>query len=246
MLKLEKVSKSMEISISLRDEERFFNRPFLKALALALLIHLAAAMLFQIRPFTILGSQMLFPPAQVDTDISYTSDGGVFANLDHEEVVSFPIGEPKETFPKFPPVPDDMEWMLSSLSLFPIASTQNPFKFLESRWLEPDVISWAKQKIGGNPIQVFPSKQLAERMVINEGIEPFDPRQTYSILFDVQVDDRTGTVCWYEIKKIEGSIDRELNLEAENILRRMRFNSLEHSFITSGEIEIRFIEESVG
>ena len=68
MLKLEKSSNSDSITIRIREKEHFFNSLFLKALAIALLFHFSALILFQVTPFS-LTSTFVFPPVQVQSHL---------------------------------------------------------------------------------------------------------------------------------------------------------------------------------
>src|SRR3984885_13435148 len=105
MLKLEKIAKTMEISITLRHRDSFFSPALMTAFAIAIALHLVAGILFEVRPFKIKGSQIVFPPALVDVDISLSPENSVVALVVDEDIIPRSIKEPKGANLTLPSMP---------------------------------------------------------------------------------------------------------------------------------------------
>jgi hypothetical protein len=96
------------------------------------------------------------------------------------------------------------------------------------------------------PISIKISGPLAEKEVLNEGRNDIEiPLLSTDcrIIYTVQIDDKSGSIFWYEIKEMEGNMDIEA--VAQKILKTIRFRVNEDSFVTTGEVEIYF-NEGVG
>src|ERR1700728_1492531 len=104
MLKLEKIAKTLEISITLRKNERLFSKSFLQALLMAVGLHLFAGIFFNVRLSKVPENQEIFLPALVESDLS-SADQSVIAQLDLEEVLPRHVKEPKGSKPSLPAFP---------------------------------------------------------------------------------------------------------------------------------------------
>jgi len=228
MLKLEKIAKTMEISISLRRREGFFNKRLLQALAIALFLHVSAGVLFQVRPFKVIGSQMIFPPIVVDADIQLTP---VIAELDKEDTLPRLIREPKSSLPLFPKPGLEIAGTKSAIE------PRGDDFYLFEQDIYP--IEWMVRQKAKNPIEVTLSGPLAERKLLDDGTDHFKSIfKSGKAVFAVQVDDKTGSIFWYQSKQSQNSI--ELEQQAERIVRAIRFQEEGDSFVTTGEVEIQF------
>ena len=67
MLKLEKTSNAAGLALRMREKERFLEPRVIKALAIALGLHIGGLVLFHAAPFDF-SSSYLFPPIQVQMD----------------------------------------------------------------------------------------------------------------------------------------------------------------------------------
>src|SRR5436309_1962698 len=65
--KLEKTSQLSGLTLCMREREHFFEPRFLKALAIALILHGGALFLFHVSPFDF-SSTFTFPPIHVQSD----------------------------------------------------------------------------------------------------------------------------------------------------------------------------------
>lgn len=222
MLKLEKVSKTLEVSITLRKKETVFNSTFLKALALALGLHLLAAILFQVSPFILRGSQIVLPPTIVDADLS---DGFVIAHADSEENLPRHIKEPPGAKLPLPEMDLKSPNLEMDQNLY-----KNPFLSLES-----NLDLFEIPKMGQNLIISGP---LAENPLLEEPSFNFNAKMAYRAHFAVNLDAKSGTLFWFE--SLQTDPDPFLELQAEKILRNLRFAPVTESLIVSGEIEITF------
>ena len=110
MLKLEKVSKTLDINITLRKRERFFNRTFLQALGIALGLHIMAIVLFPIAMSTFRGSLAVLPPVSVAAELP--SESSVTTVREEEEISprylrpprSIALARPSWPAPELPPL----------------------------------------------------------------------------------------------------------------------------------------------
>lgn len=104
MLQLEKISKTREVNISLRNKTPLLNSTFLQALAIAIAFHLVGAFVFQIKPFFVSKVDMIFPPVIVNTDLSIFDRTAVAQVKKDERGKNFPL-EPQYSQIEFPEMP---------------------------------------------------------------------------------------------------------------------------------------------
>lgn len=244
MLKLEKVSKTLEINITMRQREHFLNRAFFKALGIALGLHLLAVVLFHIQPFVISGSGIVFPPVLVDSDLNLVQEGTVLAQIDTDEAFPRHIKEPKGlrfAFPEYPEV-DLKQYQIqydphSNPHVF--APFEDSAQILYTRLLD-------HRPREGEKVKVEISGSLINLKLEDDGIDQaeFGKTRTGRGRYQVRVEHRTGKIFWYD--PIEAIGHEETDALAEKILRGMRFASDEFYFVTGGEIEIQFFRKRPG
>jgi hypothetical protein len=241
MLKLEKRSQLSGLAIRLRERERFFEARFLQALAIALMLHCGALLLFHVTPFTF-SSTFVFSPVQVQSDHPLPSLS-VFATPD--------IDENEELHPPPPPRIPTLDWIT-----LPYESTLSPsltidphaFQFMEER-LWPTWHSPLSLKLEEPPIQLIISGDLAELPLVAS--DPLlDDRQSISfhsspsyVTYQVQLDEKTGEIFWYE--RMESSRVATLDHLTENILLNLRFSPSESKEPVAGTLNFIILNTEI-
>ena len=237
MLKLEKISKTREISIRMRKRDRVCNPIFLRAFAIALTIHLIGLGVVNIESFKIKGSDRWRPPAIVNAEIE-----GSFNALTQLEsgIRRRSFLEPKESIPALPVMPEPIYLRnIESINKKGKTTTINPFRPLEKSLTESFDVKPLTQ---AQPIIVRASGLLADKIF---NLEQIDSSVSSNLLkdsktarFKVQVEGKSGQIFWHEIMQSTELAD--LDHLAEQMLRQIRFKAEANSFVTSGEIEIQF------
>jgi hypothetical protein len=238
MLKIEKTSQlsGLTVRVRLREKERFFEPPLLKALAIALALHCTALLLFHVTPFA-LSSTFVFPPVHVQSDQPLQ---GVSA------LVSPNVEENDELMPPPPSLIPALDWLslsqestlVASLSLDPDA-----FQSLEER-LWPKFWEPFSLKLEEPRIQLVISGDLAELPLIAKDplldeMQPFSPHAspTY-VTYQVQIDEK-GEIFWYELLQSSGA---EVDRLTENILLSLRFDSVPSKAFTTGTLNFLVLD----
>ncbi len=237
MLHLERKGKGRPPSISLRENSRLFTPNFIKALSVALGIHLAGILIFQIHPFFIRNSPSPFPPVQVNIEM-LLPNSAIFAELQGERAPQTAIPEPHWATPDLPPL------TAAVLNRLPAYPKTNPFpedSFTAlAEWRCAPGFPQAKAAIESSAALVI-SGPLAERMVAT----PKDPKLlidrslfvNQAALYAVKVDDPTGKIIWHDCKTPK--LKKKLRLHAEEILDEIQFVPLSSGFLVEGVVEIR-------
>jgi hypothetical protein len=208
MLRLKKSSDGAQIHLSFRERDRFFSVLFLQALALALGFHLLGFLIFHVQPFKFTSS-FRFPPVSVLTDVGSTA----LVQLDSVEEVS-----------KLPPVPFTIiqpkeQESLSSSSLF---SLKADFSSLDSK---RQFVSF-EEKILMPKVRVQVSGELAKHELMQDAVleqEILVPieKDPFFVTYKVQVDEKSGTVFWYErIGDSQSVLSKKLT---EELLLNLKF-----------------------
>lgn len=246
MLKLEKIAKTLEISITLRERERFLNKTFVQALMIALGLHLLAGVLFNVHFIKITGSQSTFPPAFVEADLSTLIDNSVIAVAEEDETHLKHFVEAKGSKPPNPEI-SVTEYVQQTIQLNKLCEWEkNPFIAIEAQINSqaiplPD-LSKSKPLV---PIRVHVSGGLDAETILEEGWENIDlsainklPIPLYKVAFAVRLDNQSGCLFWYELKT--DKFYKEVDALAEDILKNMCFKKNGDLFATLGEVEIIF------
>jgi hypothetical protein len=244
MLKLEKMAKTLEISMTFKPRERLFDPLFLKALAIAILLHTLAGFLVHIRHNLFIDSPSVFPPAVVDTDPSL-SHAGVIAHLEADDLSLYPIPRPKETplpLPTMPlashlPKPEILQkGRTSSRQLFTRLSDHSPL--FEQQWLTgPEFTRTSCIHLSGalqNKKLLYNGLDKLDLTTLNSMTAPFT-----QAIYEVRLDTRSGTLFWF--KPLGTS---RVSKECESILKRIQFEPEMSGAIVSGEVSIVLIKES--
>lgn len=244
MLKLEKSAKADEITIVLRQRDRFFNAALVKAFSIALGLHLLAALLFEVQVFKIIGSQTIFPPMMVDADLANGLEGNIFIDINETDLQPLTVKEPHGSPFVFVDPPAKKDSYALNLMENTGTSSTTLFASIEKPDFVPDDVKWGCCRSGSQKIYLHVAGPLAGRPMEWNLTTGANYRVPYLAVYAVQVDDQSGTIFWYEPKHkvVNAALDRI----AENILREIRFNTVNGSFVTPGEIEIHFPKDTFG
>lgn len=253
MLKLEKNSRNHDVSVSFRSRDSRFNRTFLTAFGIALALHVIAGTLFQIRPFLLGSSEVILPPVAASADLTDPAEENeniAIASVDKNDHLPRLITEPRYSKPAAPDIAAasinrHMEYVMKKET----SANANPFAAIEQDLHSPD-LDYIEGILQFTPVTVRVSGQLADKSIEGKSIDdelvdmtkPVPCHATsvnhVSTLYDVRVEDRTGRIFWFEPKQpVEDPAHKQA---AENILQRLRFQTDNRTFVTSGEIEIVF------
>lgn len=241
MLHIE-TAKNQEIHLGIRKKNHLFSKSFAYALAIALGLHLAAALIFHIHSFFI--NDQVFAPVSVSADINsklFEGDDAAIANLDEKEKDRFRI-KPNFTFPQIPeltskPVRLSKESSKHNDSLISFTEYEDDW---HSLFLEKEKIRDLQE------IKICISGNLGGVALVENGLNSLQNEvwktlltiPPYQTSFEVRVDGKTGRIFWQMVK---GQIENLLVQQAsEEILENMQFQTNGLPFVTSGEIEIVF------
>jgi hypothetical protein len=240
MLTLEKNAKGQDISLRLRDRERMVSRSFLIALAIAGALHLFGALIFHIQPFRIGHEMKIFPPAVVDSDISFEQlDGGIVTDLEGNPKKQRYFLMPPLAKPALPEVPAPPRTILINETPF-FADSSNPFLSIESENRPSPFTEKSIQFL--TPLQINLAGGLTELDLITKlppSIETDAAVNHYAARFNVRVN--RGEIFWI---RPEGEFgNTALKEEAKEVLENLRFKS--DPRILSGIVEIILTKEAV-
>ena len=195
----------------------------LKLCSFALVLHLGVLLLFHVSPFK-LASTFTFPPIQVQSEQSLQGISALISSEPYDQEDELPP-------PPFYFRPPALDWISVSTnpSITPSASL-NPDALLriEERtwpiWHEPLSLHLeeplARLAISGD---------LAERLLIDTDpllskMQPISslPSSYAHVTYEVQMDERTGKLFWYE--RTQSSGDSAIDRLTEKILLNIRFD----------------------
>lgn len=242
MLKLEKDEISREIAIRLKPRDRFLNRPFIAALAMALALHFVPFMLIKIAGIRLDFPDLLLPPIVVDADPKGIEEQNSAAEVientsakrDQLEPVPLAIEVPSferiislPTFSERLEVPpqDNHFWEAESKALLAL-----------SEMLAPE-IALAKARI-------VLSGPLGERKLLKALFDsgtirgPSSQIEEKRLLYEVLVEGKSGQVVWFS--RIQELPRQDLNRKGEEILKSLIFEASAEELVIPGFIEIIF------
>lgn len=234
MLKLEK-RRNSQIHVYLRKREGLFTRSFLYALAIALSLHLLAAVLFHVHALFFseehFATTILVEIERPDAITAASASSGNRKLSKHSWMAPMP---------KDPPIPVLNNTSTQTVTIFPVE--EGPIAFVASN---EDWDYLINKKCTGKlkpAMQVHISGPLADVAMTQNGV--LDPSRCidasiahdYLIEFLVRVKRDTGQIFWYSLK--DPSIDPDIIRNAVQILKSMRFQPDESHYVTAGEVEI--------
>lgn len=238
MLKLEKLSKTGDVNLIIRDKARLLNHSLLIAFFCALGIHLLFLLLFTISPFSFGKNLTLFPPVEVQSDAGVNLTQIVAAI---EKQRSIPTGLPTlaKPIPSLPANPSLSA--VEPMELFQELK-EDPMHFhaLETTIYEH---AFASQKRLLPVLQMKVCGPLGNCQVIKDGtegvtLEPLPENNPHRAIFSVLVNMKNGKVLWYDPQQLTGSA--KMDILAVSILKEMKFHGENTHDILPGEIEMHF------
>lgn len=219
MLKLEKAPNSSGLAIRMRERERLFEPRLLKALAIALILHCGALLLFQVTPFH-LSSTFTFPPVKVQADAPIQSVSALVISSIEEEVLMPP---PLRLLPTLDWISLNQESTLVPSVVFNPHALESLEERIWPKWEEEPLAL----KLEEPRIQLTIAGDLAELPLVttdpllNEMIPIALSGSPISVAYQVQLDEKTGEIFWYE--RIESSAMTTIDQLTEKILLNLRF-----------------------
>jgi hypothetical protein len=239
MLKLEKRSNFAEVTIRMRECEGFFEPRLLKALAIALILHSGALLIFHVAPFDF-SSTFTFPPVQVGSvQPSLGVTAFVSPYIEEEDVLSPPIT-------LIPPL-DWISFSQESTLAPSLPVDPHALQSLEERvwpkWQEPLSLELEVPRV-----QLFISGDLAEILLresdplLKEMMPSFPQSTPVYVTYQVQLDEKTGELFWYE--RTESSAVAAVDRLTEKILMNLRFAPVETKEIVTGILNFTILSHS--
>lgn len=220
MLKLEKILRTREVNIIVKDPERRLTGPLMKAFAIALTLHLILASLFQITTLSFRGSTTVLTPTLVIAE-SPVRDGATLAVMDSNQPLDKRIPIRMASEPQ----------LLSKLHI------------MDESLLFPPSLSMRKGVVA--PIRLFVSGDI-HNMLINKDLKQSLPKlppkanevESARSVFSVAVNPIDGRIFWYET--LENTSITALDAYAELVLKELEFTQNPNHTIAKGIVEIHF------
>ncbi len=235
MLKLEKLSNALGLTLRLRERENFFNPQLLKALAIALFLHLGGLLLFHVSPFQF-SSSFVFPPIQVQSDHALSHAISTKITLNAPEQEEFP-------FPPLRLLPPAIDWIHMPLesSLEPsLALNLNTLQYREENvwpiWHSPLSIPLEEPLIQltiAGDLAEYPLQSSDPKLNQMHRLSEDSPLY-HEVIFQVQLDGRKGEIFWYE--RVHSSGNKKMDRLAEQMLLSLRFASPKTKEFVSGKL----------
>lgn len=218
MLKLEKKSRLSNVTIRMRERERFFEPRLLKALTIALLLHCGALVLFQVTPFSFT-STFVFPPVHVQSDSTMKGVVALVSDIvEKEEILSPPLSfVPPLDWISFLP-----ESVLTPSYAFDSEGLESLEKHIWPKWDAPLSVKLEEPRV-----QLAISGPLGELSMVTSDplLEKMQPISSHDfaayVTYRVMLDEYTGEIFWYE--RLESSSELAINQLTEKILLGLRF-----------------------
>lgn len=236
MLRLEKIRKSDDVTVILRQKTPFFNPTLCLALLWAIGVHVFGMLFFQVAPFKINYTDSLFPPVAVETDLGLPIHGNVQAFIED----SFPIPEylqlPLKTdisspeIPRYQPKRELEYYQPASLTFHSFLSIDLSYLSYAQVSLEPAAPASFKVHISG-PL----AKHQKQNSIIDIPFSFSDLRKgEYLSVFDVLMDGKSGKIIWFQPR---GKSHPKLLQWYNTIIKEMSFEPSLPDTIISGQIE---------
>lgn len=221
MLKLEKSSQLQGVTVRLREREHFFEPRLLKALALALFLHLGGLLLIHVTPFSFTSS-FVFPPVKVNSERSVRGISAIATS--HSDLLEEDLPPPAISL--IPPL--EIAYKPQESSLPPSLAPLDPLSFhsLEERlwptWESPLTLPLEepriRMKISGD---LADHRLLAADPLLKE-MQPISKKSNPAyVSYNVQIDEVTGEPFWVE--RIEASGIKSVDQLTEKMLFNLRF-----------------------
>lgn len=235
MLKLEKIRKTKDLNVCLRQKEPFFNRTFCLALLWAAGLHLFGILAFHIAPFKITYSNSLFPPVSVDSDLGWSLRGKTMAFF--EEEINVPAHLLVPFIDDFVPAPVELPALKEKSGYAPKISGAHPFLSSELKGLQHEASPL--QRTSAQFVHIDVSGPLAAAVWKKPEIEisslHFTKKSELFLCFDVLVDGKSGRIFWLQPAE---KAPLALLAWAEKIMKGMEFDVPSVELAIAGRVEI--------
>jgi hypothetical protein len=250
MLKLERIAKTRQLNVSLRDRQTLFSKPFLTALGYAAALHVVALLLFHVPKFSLPTGSPLTLPTIVATEFVGAS-AVLLTEVDSPLPPPYVIA-PLPMAPSLPTVafepPHSWNWQYQLKVFTASCCSENPFDAVEHSIGIPQELTLFAGPAPQAPVAIHLAGQLAAAPLSQFDSHEEDllellqtqPRlrhhRSCRFVYDVYVDSISGIIFWWESKIADGDkLFEELALE---ILTSLHFTSDSiHSF-NKGNVEI--------
>lgn len=246
MLKLQRNSEqSKGITIRFRDDEPFVNRGFVRALFVALFLHLIGFSFISVDSMKIKPLPH-YPPALTEIDMgvsSHSKSAATSLHVDEQGLLPRYVLQPEASIPSIPEMPDiDMKFFMENirsrfslgdvffqLEKVPYVSYSGLLSFTEEKF-------FVKARVVGNLAHRVSSAENLEGFAYDFEKGYFEGRHIVKV--EVRVDDRKGEIFWAAVR---GSSHNEwIDQLALQAVSNVYFERTDASFVTEGEIEIIF------
>lgn len=235
MLKLER--KDGGLSIAIRDKEKWFSSSLLIGLFIALALHGSAIFLFDIQSFRTHRSRTL-PPAMVETDLTLNDElQQIYVQQEEDKK------KRRDPLMPIPSTPKLQQTFLPSVKYDEIIKptlVENSFDSLEKSELLPI----DSETMAFPEVFVQLSGGLAGRKMNWTSPAPkiYTEFPTYvHYLAEVQVDEISGLIFWWQPVSIDGEIS--LQGEAEKVLSTLILSSINAKGISRGLVDITLVKK---
>lgn len=238
MLKLEKTADLSTIVIRIREKERFFEPGLVKALAIALILHSGALILIHVTPFSFT-SNFIFPLVRVQSDLPLAATSALVVEDINEEEFAPP---PFLFAPPLEWVSGPSEFPLPSSVMFDPSMLDSIEKNMWPKWNEPLLYQLEEPLV-----QLSISGDLAKIPLISDDpllnqIEPLTTHSPFYVVYEVQLDQATGEIFWFE--RTENSGIKRIDQLTETILLNLRFAPLNQEDTIKGTLSFIVLNTS--
>lgn len=231
MLKLERKSRSEGISVIFYQYPSLFNKSFLNAFLIALLIHLAGLTLFRIDLVSIRHSEIIHAPVLLQIDFNVPLQETV-AEVEREDLLKMSL-EPRFSVLNYPaaPSPRFTSNLLPSPSHLLLTLPAIPSSIQANLFIEKEKSKNFSITLSG-PLAEEATWELDEDglllfQYLSKTTNPKDKHQTYSIEVE------NNRIYWYENKN-----SPELNSYLASLLPYIKFHLPQGFYHLMGDLEL--------
>ncbi len=248
MFKIEKSKKSNEIQIGMRQSAFIFDRYFILALVTAIAIHLAAALLFHVRLFSMWEIETILPATKAYAHFVKSSveenDTAAIAQINREGRLTPAQLAPNESLPVLPPLKISSDHQSID---YRVNNVNNPFveieKDIEEKYFEfdeiPLIIPSIKIIISG-PLSEIPLQDFDAEIAKLFVLQKLSSKNLHQerLVYAVKVNMHTGQIFWFQPQ--ESITNKKQTYLAEKILKNILFQTNDKDFLQNGQVEITF------
>lgn len=240
MLKLIYSLSGKEITLKYKKRETLWSKEFILAFLFTLGVHVGSFYLFKVNQ----GNKPLektLEPSKVYAEYQPLKPLASHVHVDSEGLLLKPLSEPQKKAPKLP-----LDQEISSRFIDESKELRDQsFYHLK---IDPKNISHSCLKIYKqvDPFKVQVYKPLNNRftpLVVRKKKVPIGSTKTLSILFEIQVEDRTGYVFSTHLKESSGY--SEFDQIAQKLSKNLTFIPKRGGFITRAPVEVQ-LEVNIG